>query len=106
MGRFKFLTYILTRAVSGVPIDSATLTKVGDLYWIWVEPDHYSYWERFERAYPYWEQMVRKYRVVPLSAAEVCWPTSSTRRGLVEWLSKVLGLTRGERKLLLLDVGL
>ncbi|RLI41741.1 hypothetical protein DRO59_06080 [Candidatus Bathyarchaeota archaeon] len=104
----QVLTRVMARAVSGVQVDSAAMVKVGTLYWIWVEPDHYGYWCKFENVYlyPYQSRVIRKCGIVLRSADAVSWPTSSTREGLIKWLSNVLKLSCGEYKLLLLDVGL
>ena len=110
MKRFRFLTYILSRAVSGVRdarIDSVEISCVRyrtDMrFYIYVLPDQSGYWKRFRERYPDCTRLARERNAKVHNAA--C-PEFCSRDALIDWLSEVLGLTDGERKLLLLDVGL
>ena len=109
MKRSTFLTYILSRAVSGVRVTSATVIRTDrtkcwfqeivlgrSTYWIQVDPDHSTYWKCFKEAYPNWEQVARRCRTL-----SVC-PEFYTKEDLIEWLANTLNLSRGERKLLFL----
>lgn len=111
MKRSRFLTYILSRAVSGVRVTSAEVVGTDQIehwiqdgapgrtiYWIRVDPDHYTYWKCFKEAYPNWKQVAHKYRTIP-DLSCFC-PEFTTVQDLMNWLFDVLGLTCGERRLL------
>jgi len=92
-----FLTFVLSRAVIGVRVDSARIVESDRAtYWIEVEPDHFMYWRRFKEEYPHWVTAY-KYKA---SFGEYGCPDFATRRDLISWLFSVLGLTKGERRLL------
>ena len=94
---------LLSRAVPDIQVDSVMIVKsLGDQYWLLVIPSHYKYWDYFGRTYPCWKQVAYKYRVLPSSVTGTCCPVFSTQKGLLDWLSDVLCLSLGERKLLYL----
>jgi len=99
--------YIITRAVPGACIDSVEIScvryRTGAWFYIYVPPDQSGYWKRFRERYPDCTRLARERNAKVHNAA--C-PEFCSRDALIDWLSEVLGLTDGERKLLLLDVGL
>lgn len=97
----QFLTRLLADAVPEVRVESATVVRTTtNLYWILVNPDHEKYWERFREIYPHWKQVAFTYHV-RLGLRGFC-PEFDDLKNLLNWLSAVLSLSRGERKLLLL----
>jgi len=110
MKRFRFLTHILSRAVSGVQdvrIDSVKISHVQyhseTRFYIYVLPDQSGYWKRFKKKYPECIRLAWERNAI---VQDVACPEFCSRDVLIDWLSEILGLTDGERKLLLLDVGL
>jgi len=98
---------ILSHAVPGACIDSVEISCVryrsGTWFYIYVTPDQSGYWKRFRERYPDCTRLARKRNA---RVHEVVCPEFCSRDALTDWLSEILGLTDGERKLLLLDVGL
>jgi len=102
----QLLTMILSRAVPKVRVESATVVRASSgLYWILVRPNHYGYWERFRETYSYGAKIAFSKRATKESIARGFCPEFVALEGLFEWLSDVLKLTQGERKLLLLCGG-
>ena len=101
----RLLTVILNRAVQGICVKHARLDNQTDdgLFFILVQPDHFRYWERFKVKYPKCARLARKRGAVIFD--RFC-PEFRSPYVLIDWLSEVLGLTDGTRKLLLLDVRL
>jgi len=66
-----------------------------------VRPEPYVYWRRFKEIYPHWKQLAYKYKSSPNSVmfCKLC-PKFSSRSKLIGWISDVLNLSPGERKLL------
>jgi len=117
----QVLTAILSHAVPSVRVwkveiveslvplrwsfDSKKMTpypvKLGVAYSFDVRPEPYIYWRRFRKLYPHWEQVAYKYRSTTYSVAtcKLC-PEFSSRGTLIDWLSDVLSLSPGEKKLL------
>ena len=102
----SLLMSIISRAVPDACIDSVEISCVryrsGTWFYIYVTPDQSSYWKRFRERYPECTRLAWKRNAY---VHTVC-PEFCSRDALIDWLSEVLGLTDGERKLLLLDVGL
>jgi len=109
--RSRFLTHILSRAVSGVRVVSAEIVGTDQTehwirevvpgrttYWIRVDPDHYTYWKCFKEAHPNWKQIAYKYRTIP--DLHCFCPEFTTAQDLMNWLFDVLELTHSERNLL------
>ena len=95
----QLLTDILSRAVSDVSVSRAsvaTSTK-SKKYFIAVTPDHAEYWGRFKERYP---DSIYLARSRGARVDGVACPEFTTTLDLLNWLSDVLGLTQGERKLL------
>ena len=100
------LTRILSRAVPEVYVESTTVVRASSgLYWILVGPNHYGYWECFRKTYPYGAKIAFSKGATKESVARGFCPEFDDLKGLFEWLSDVLKLTQGERKLLLLCEG-
>ena len=98
----QLLTVILNRAVPDVCVKRAKLDG-GDLFYILVQPAHSRYWSRFKKKYSYCVRLALEYDAEVFGG--YC-PEFRSPRLLIDWLSEVLSLTEGERKLLLLDMGL
>jgi len=92
---------LLSRAVPDARVDSVVIVKsLGDQYWFLVAPSHYKYWDRFERTYPHWRQVAYRHGVLSQSVTRGCCPVFPTQKKLLDWISDVLNLTPGERRLL------
>ena len=102
-GLMQVLTSILSRAVPDVQVESVEIVESTIRAWCWIQirPDHEKYWERFMELYPHWKRVGFKYGHLDLRST----PTFPSRFLLMGWLSEVLGLTQGERKLLYLNLG-
>jgi len=104
----RFLTYILSRAVPEVYVESARiehweLLKWGiNDYYIVVEPYHRDYWGCFRRKYPHSVQLAcaRSVEKLELELGLRQCPVFHSREDLLGWLVDTLDLTQGERKLL------
>jgi len=102
----QMLTRVLSRAVPEVYVEHARVsdyTRSG-LFFIHVLPDHCGYWRRFKKKYPSYVRSAQKRNARKVSG--IYCPEFRSPCLLIDWLSEVLGLTEGERKLLLLDVRL
>jgi len=115
------ITFILSRAVPDVYVETARmvgtitdpqwgldleagafrLTEIEVKYTLDVKPEPYLYWRRFREAFPCYEQIAFKYGATAYSVV-VCrlCPEFPSQDALVKWLSDVLNLSPGERKLL------
>jgi len=100
----QLLTIILNHAVQGVCVKHARLDSQtsNDLFFILVQPNHLRYWDRFKVKYPNCTRLAQKRGAVIFD--RYC-PEFRSPYVLIDWLSEVLSLTDGARKLLLLDVG-
>ncbi|RLF81096.1 hypothetical protein DRN32_01700 [Thermococci archaeon] len=96
------LTTILSRAAPDVQVKTVRVEQwfTAQMYWVHVEPSHEEYWARFMELYPHWKQAGLRYGLLGFKLT----PIFSSRTGVIEWLSDVLGLTRGESNLLQLSV--
>jgi len=70
-------------------------------YTLDVRPRPYVYWRRFRETFSNWEQLAFKYgaTVHSVVVCKLC-PEFPSQDALVSWLSDVLNLSPGERKLL------
>lgn len=115
------MTYILSHAVPDVRVETVRVVESHtnphwglDLeagafrlietevkYTLDVKPDPYLYWRRFREAFPCYEQIAFKYgaSVYSVVVCRLC-PEFPSQDALVKWLSDVLDLSPGERKLL------
>ncbi|RLI41740.1 hypothetical protein DRO59_06075 [Candidatus Bathyarchaeota archaeon] len=101
----RLITHLLSRAVPDVQIESARVFKAANIYWFVVEPDHYSYWDRFRKIHLNWKRIALKYKAVKVSVASPGFcPAFTSGEDLFNWMFDVLELTQGERNLLLLCV--
>jgi len=115
------MTFILSRAVPDVYVETAQivgtvtdpqwgldlvagafrLIKIEAKYTLDVKPDPHLYWRRFREAFPWYEQIAFKYGATAYSVVvcRLCLEFPS-QDALVGWISDVLNLSPGERKLL------
>jgi len=103
----RVLTIILRRAVPDVRVEptSAVVRTFTGHYWIWVEPNHGYYWERFKRTYPHWKRVACEYKALESSLVPFgSCPVFRVRENLINWLADTLGLSQGERKFIQLSV--
>jgi len=102
----RFLTYILSRAVPEVRVESVRIEHLELLKWgineyhIVVEPYHRDYWKCFKRKYPHCNRLARARGVEEWSLMYRSCPGFHLKEDLLGWLVDTLGLSQGERKLL------
>jgi len=101
----QLLTVILNRAVPDVCVKHAKLDNCtrGGLFYIHVQPNHFRYWKRFREKYPCCVRLAQKRGAVVFD--RFC-PEFRSQCVLIDWLSEVLDLADGIRKLILLNMGL
>lgn len=99
----RVLVCILTRAVPNVPISSTSITTSikSKMYYILVTPEHKEYWVRFREKYPNCLILAQERGAI---IDEVACPEFTTVKNLLNWLSDVLKLSQGEKKLLYFDM--
>jgi len=100
----QVLVYILSRAVSDVPVSSASIvmSTQSRKYYIGVRPNHPKYWEWFKRRHP---NSIHLAQSRGARVKGVTCPEFTTAQAVLEWLSDTLGLSCGERNLLRLCSG-
>ncbi|RLI43465.1 hypothetical protein DRO59_00940 [Candidatus Bathyarchaeota archaeon] len=117
----SYLTFILSRAVPDVRVEMVQVVETPanpqwglDLeagafrvieaeykYTLDVRPRPHEYWRWFRETFPNWQQLAFKYgaTVYSVMVCRLC-PEFPSRNALVSWLSDVLSLSPGERRLL------
>jgi len=101
------LTTVMAQAVPEVYVESARVVREPrGLYWIRVTPYHPLYWCWFRELYPQCGQALSKYvlKEVKQEFDRAC-PEFFKREDLIEWISDVLDLSKGVRKLLQIREG-
>ncbi|RLI42673.1 hypothetical protein DRO59_03325 [Candidatus Bathyarchaeota archaeon] len=96
------LTRIFSSAAPHVLVESAVIVRAKECYHIYVSPNHLGYWDAFRRRYPGAVSRALKYgaRIMVGPLVTLACPEFGTKEDLVSWIEDVLGLSRGERKLL------
>jgi len=101
----RFLACLLARAVPEVCVKSVMLVRTSlRHHWIRVKPDHYGYWECFRQKYPQGTRIALSLEASRPSLERTFCPEFSSPENLIKWLSDVLKLTQGERRLLTLSI--